>query len=128
MDAVNPYRKHAMIRSPRTVSLALFAAAMMAPTALARPAPTPEVRSIPVDFGDLNLSNAAGLNTLMSRLNRAAIHACGERPIATDEFQRVQFGICFDAAVGNAVADVGNPDLTALWKARNDIASQLANR
>ena len=50
---------------------------------------------------DLDLSTQAGQNTLVSRINAAAIRACGGTP---DWTQREAFRACFKPAFENGIA------------------------
>jgi UrcA family protein len=70
-----------------------------------------EPQSIKVSYADLDLSTQAGATTLYNRIRSAARTVCGydDAPYGHFAFKR-----CFKQAVGDAVAKVNSPQLTAL--------------
>lgn len=75
----------------------------------------PEVPSVAVNYGDLNLDTPAGVSTLYSRLRAAARKACDvreARPLA----EAVEAHSCYRQALGAAVENVKSPSLSALHR------------
>jgi UrcA family protein len=66
-------------------------------------------RSATVSFRDLNLSTIEGATALYLRIKRAANHVCYE-----SEGSEQAFRSCRQAAIGDAVAKVNSPLLTAV--------------
>ena len=69
-------------------------------------------RSIKVGYSDLDLTTQAGADTLYHRIRGAARQVCGYD--GSSFWDQRSFRNCFNGAVGNAVATVNNPLLTAL--------------
>jgi UrcA family protein len=74
-------------------------------------------RSITVKYGDLNLSNPQGANTLYSRIVGAAHEVC-DLPFEGLSF-RAEAQACREKAIADAVMKVGHPELTAVYNAKN---------
>lgn len=74
------------------------------------------VKSQAVSFADLDLSKAAGAQTLYKRIRAAARHVCGPVDQYTNLTSSKSFRKCYDAAIADAVAQVDRPSLTALHK------------
>lgn len=74
----------------------------------------PRVKTTTVSFADLDLSKAAGAQTLYQRIKVAARRVCGPADRYTYGTPSNGFLKCFDAAVADAVAQVDRPSLTAL--------------
>jgi UrcA family protein len=66
-------------------------------------------RSVTVSFRDLNLSTIEGATALYLRIKRAANHVC-----YVPEGWEEAFRSCRQAAIGDAVAKVNSPLLTAV--------------
>jgi UrcA family protein len=77
-------------------------------------APGLEVRSKSVKFADLDLSKSLGIETLLSRIRRAAGDVCSPEPQVNDIGVRKDYNKCVSGAVDGAVAKVNNPRLSAL--------------
>jgi UrcA family protein len=102
-----------------TVSSAAFGIAIAAAscTALAdnsSAASGQEDRSITVSYSDLDLSHAAGAETLYSRLRNAANAVCGPKVDLRKLRERRTRQQCVASALDNAVADVAAPELQEL--------------
>ena len=76
----------------------------------------PRVKSEAVSFADLDLSKAAGAQTLYKRIKAAARHVCGPADRYTYLLPSKAFGKCLETAIADAVAQVDRPSLTALHK------------
>jgi UrcA family protein len=72
------------------------------------------VRTLAVDYSDLDLTDAGGLQTLYSRLERAADRVCGGAPSVRESWARPIYRQCFEQALGDAVLNIGNPTLQAV--------------
>jgi UrcA family protein len=73
----------------------------------------PDVRTIAVRYGDLDLSRDEGVRVLYGRLRAAAANVCGPRTyrdLATLRLWRE----CRDQTLERAVGQIGNPRLAAL--------------
>lgn len=67
-----------------------------------------------VRFGDLNLDHPAGIENLYGRLRRAARAVCG-KPSTIAPTLKARHRECVRSALGNAVAEVNNRQLTAYY-------------
>jgi UrcA family protein len=102
--------KSIRVSSFRAVALILVVGLLGSAPALADPE---GVRSMKVGYGDLDLNTAAGAATLYGRIRGAARQLCGyEGSTFTD---KAIWNSCFKQAVGDAVAKVNSPQLTALY-------------
>lgn len=88
------------------------------PRAFAEPAYEPGT-SIKVKYGDLNLASPEGIEALYTRIEKAARRVCNidNRPSAP--FHLTQWRYCYKTAVVNAVRDVDNQKLTAMYREKN---------
>ncbi|MFZ1992242.1 MAG: UrcA family protein [Alphaproteobacteria bacterium] len=77
-------------------------------------APGTETRSKKISYADLDLSKPAGVKALLTRIQFAAKEVCSPQPLATDMAGRKDYNTCVSHAVDTAVAQVGNPGLTAM--------------
>lgn len=95
--------------------LASTAAAMMAASAV--PALADAIDATPsatVSYSDLNLTNAAGINQLYGRIRVAANKVC--QPFShRAPFAAQQMDTCVDKAMSQAITDVHQPALTAMY-------------
>ena len=96
-------------------SLALIASVGFAGHALAAPPSDPDAISVKVAVGDLNLGAGAGAAVALRRIHNAAGSICGERPYALD-LDRTAYRQCMAATVGQAVASLASPSVTALYE------------
>jgi UrcA family protein len=55
-----------------------------------------------------------GLQTLYSRLERAADRVCGGAPSVRESWARPIYRQCFEQALGDAVLNIGSPTLQAV--------------
>lgn len=89
----------------------------------ARAAPPEDVIkvSVPVPYGDLDISREAGAGTLLARIAKASIPACGNNPLMRagsepNYFYLVQeYRHCRAKAIADAVDSVGSPLLSRLY-------------
>ena len=72
-----------------------------------------EVRSVTVQYGDLNLSNPQGAAALYSRIAWAAHEVCD--PSSFDLASRASARMCVNKAIADAVTRVGHPELIAIY-------------
>jgi UrcA family protein len=98
----------------RSLTLVLVLGLLGATPALAD---TEGVRSMKVSYADLDLNTQAGAATLYGRIRGAARQLCGyEGSTFTD---KAIWSECFKRAVGDAVAKVNSPQLTALYQGKS---------
>ncbi len=72
--------------------------------------------SIKVRYGDLDLFTEPGVTELYQRINRAARKVCNS-DIGSSIPERMRaWRFCVDTAVANAVRDVNNQNLTAMFR------------
>jgi UrcA family protein len=72
---------------------------------------TPEVRSVVVKYGDLNLATQAGVARLHTRLRNAAESVCS--PLDSRILSlRDGYGTCVSDAIARSIAAVGNENLS----------------
>ena len=70
---------------------------------------------IVVSYDDLDLSHAAGAQTLMSRLRTASKQVCGGMPTLADLTMMSRYNVCYNDAMSGAVAQVNSPLVTQLY-------------
>ena len=110
--------------------LAPAAFAVMTATVAAAPAVADGVGNAVSDhvkYGDLDLTHPAGVNELYNRIRLASNSVCAQ--LSGHELVEVQlYNACFTNAMSNAVVDVKQPALTALYleKAGNSHLQRLA--
>jgi UrcA family protein len=75
-----------------------------------------EPAGIRVRYGDLDLATSAGVHTLYARIAGAARTVCGFEGTALIE--QSLWNSCYRAAIGDAVAKVNSPLLTAVQSGR----------
>ena len=73
----------------------------------------PQTASVTVSFADLDLSKAAGAQTLYKRIKAAARQVCGSIDGYT-YMKSQRWRECYQSAIADAVARVDRPSLTAL--------------
>ncbi len=81
-----------------------------------------------VTYGDLNLSNRTGAETLYSRIKFAATRVCGGLPDIREMQERRNFKTCLKTATNDAVQQVDAPLLTALFIEDKKIEYTTASR
>jgi UrcA family protein len=93
---------------------ALFALTLAAP-AMAGPTVT---TSIAVSPAGLDLSTAAGAETMAARLDRAAVRACGASDFSLRDYQQaVRRSACYRDAIGQALVSLNAPAVNAALRA-----------
>lgn len=76
----------------------------------------PKTKAQTVTFADLDLSKAAGAQTLYKRIKGAARHVCGPVDNYTFVTPARAFSQCYAKAIADAVAQIDRPSLTALHR------------
>jgi UrcA family protein len=97
-----------------TVSCALFGLALHAPAAFASLSDNPP--NLAVSYSELDLSSSQDSQILYARIDKAARKVC-EASVSTatsNTLKASRLKKCYTAAVDNAVADVNQPQLSAL--------------
>jgi len=84
---------------------------------LANAAPSDDVASAIVHFADLDLSHSQGVAVLYRRLKGAAESVCAPE-IGRDLRSQTRYKICWQSALGTAVARVDRPTLAAYYRAQ----------
>jgi UrcA family protein len=80
--------------------------------------------SITVRYADLDLSRAAGAQTLYQRINGAARSVCGDQGRRIEE--QHQWKSCYRGAIADAIVKVNSPLLTLLHSGQNGEAPATA--
>jgi UrcA family protein len=116
-----------------TAALAAACLGLMAPVSQAADnAPVIEPAKKIVQYGDLNLSNAAAVQRLYQRIVSAARQVCDERTGPRPIEEQVRTRICIAQSTERAVIAVNNPTLTTLYAEKTGRAATpsvvLANR
>jgi UrcA family protein len=74
-----------------------------------------EVRQQRVSYADLDLRWEADARTLLSRIQGAAKNVCAPLPAPQDLTQQGDYKTCLHDARDGAVAELGNPRVSALY-------------
>jgi UrcA family protein len=112
----------ALSKTARAVALIALATLAPAGTALADPG---EPLTRKVEFGDLNLERPDGIARLYARLEGAAEAVC--HPLNGSSLrERMLWRDCVSDAVGNAVAELDRPALTARHLAKTGTQEQAS--
>jgi UrcA family protein len=126
--------------SPRTNARNAFAAALTAAclglaaavSHAADTSPGVEPAKKVVQYGDLNLSNPAGIERLYQRIVFAAQQVCDDRTGPRPLEEQIRTKICINQSVERAITAVNQPALTMLYAAKTGRApapsAVLANR
>jgi UrcA family protein len=77
--------------------------------------------SAKVKYRDLDLSSADGVRVLYKRIEGAARRVCNEDALQGDPMWHSHWRYCFKTAVANAVKDVNNQWLTAMYQEKNGV-------
>lgn len=109
-------RKHALLR---TALLGITGALSLGAQA-GEPRPPNEVTaSVAVSFADLDITGAAGAQTLYARIRAAASEVCGPEPGVLDLRESADYNACYQQAVAKAVNRVGSDQLHAVHAAQS---------
>ena len=81
--------------------------------------PNEVTTSVRVSYADLDISGAAGAQTLYARIKSAAREACGPEPAVLDLRDAAGYNACYEQAVAKAVHRVGSDRLQALHAAQS---------
>ncbi|MDB5739266.1 MAG: hypothetical protein JWP16_306 [Alphaproteobacteria bacterium] len=99
--------KHTIAAALRFAAFAVLMATPVAAQAAAY--------QVVVHYGDLKLSNAAGAQSLLSRLKAAARQACGGTPVRGELRNMIAYQGCLRGSLDLAVATVAAPEVSALY-------------
>jgi UrcA family protein len=72
--------------------------------------------SIKVKFARADLDTAEGVKSLYRKIEGAARRVCNEDSLPGDPQGRSHWRYCYETAVANAVKDVNNQQLTAMFQ------------
>jgi len=108
---------------PATAAFSL-ALTMLSPVTWCKPPETkPEVVGhVRVELQGLDLQNPADARRLLTRIEKAAYHACGGNPKFTWSYQLMPqrtvevYELCREAAVNQAIEQIGSPQLAQVYK------------
>jgi UrcA family protein len=101
----------------RTGRIAVLTASVLAGAFGVAHAAAPDIPTMVVKYGDLDLSTQDGTRALYKRIAFAAAQVCpavDSRDLARNAHAQV----CRDAAIARAVRDVNSPQLAALYDAK----------
>jgi UrcA family protein len=106
---------------PRLITATFFGALALSCGAVSIAADNSDVPQAVVKYGDLNVSNRQGAATLYSRIAVAAHEVCKSFDVDTnrDLGSRARLNACVHKAIAGAVTKVGQPELFAIYKAKN---------
>ena len=76
----------------------------------------PGRNSVAVSYADLDLTGMAGVETLTFRMKKAADKVCGRMSASTPAMLHKSIRACHATALGNAVASINAPLLTAVYE------------
>jgi UrcA family protein len=114
MNTITPFPRVSAL-----IAAAIVYAAASSFATVCTAADSNEFPSTVVKFADLNLSTPQGATALYSRINWAARDVCKSYDVKTGRFERPSnSNPCVRKAVGDAVAKVGAPQLTAVYNAK----------
>ena len=99
------------------LTLTLAALAFSGLTAVAN-AQSLDVSTRQVSYADLNLSNRAGAEAMLNRIEAAAQQVCGGKPHNGEMQDMTRYRACVSAAEKKAVADLNAPMVTQLYAQR----------
>jgi UrcA family protein len=103
----------------RTILIATFSAALASSlVAVCTAADSTDAPQEAVKYGDLNVSNPQGAAVLYSRIRAAAGRVC-ERHDDRDLAAMQLWNSCVRKAIGDAVAKVNQPALSAIYNTKN---------
>ena len=106
------------VNRPRLITTAIFGALALSCGAASIAADRTDLPQIVVKFGDLNLSNPQGAAVLYGRIRAASRVVCGrfdDRELAA----KMRLDACVRKAISDAVTKVGQPELFAIYNAKN---------
>jgi UrcA family protein len=86
----------------------------------------PHVASVTVSFRDLDIGSPAGAQTLYRRIQGAARQVCG--PKGADLIEQGYWNSCYTKAIGDAVAKVNSPLLTAIHARRPPALTAMVSK
>jgi UrcA family protein len=103
------------------ITTAIFGALAASGSAMCMAADGSDVPQAMVKFGDLNLANSQGAAMLYSRISAAAHEVCKSFDIdGRDLGSRTRQDACVHKAIADAVIKVCQPQLFAIYNAKND--------
>ena len=86
--------------------------------AVAAPAFAGETGGVAVRYDDLNLARHAGAEVLVGRLWQAAKQVCGAQHFPSDLHTQAVVQSCAQVSLSRAVADVGQPVVSEVYRQR----------
>jgi UrcA family protein len=121
MNDLNARTQYSRVKHAAAAALGLATLSLFAISASATAASSSEPQ-VSVEFKDLDLSKPSDAKRLYQRLRLAANEVCIGFAQSTSALRKnTPRARCENAAVANAVEAIGNPNLTALYEAKNDV-------
>ena len=111
---------------PRLIKTVVFGALALSWGSASIAAGDIDVPQVVVKFGDLNLSNPQGAAKLYSRIAAAGNEVCKSLDInSRDLGSRARLHACVHKAIADAVTKVDQPELLAIYNAKNHQARPI---
>jgi len=107
--------------SPRLrglIATAIFSALTSSFTVVCAAADSTDAPSVVVKYGDLKVSSPQGAAALYGRIRVAAQAVCPHLD-HTDLLSKMQLNVCVNKAIADAVTNVDQPALVAVYNAKN---------
>lgn len=104
-------------QSRNRAALAIVALAGMLASGALTAGPKSDIPALAVEYSDLDLATAKGVQALHRRLTTAAKRVCPRTDVVVNALDRVAARECQRQALDRAVNEIGNPDLAALHAA-----------
>jgi UrcA family protein len=102
------------------ITTAIFGALALSCGAVSTAAEIGDLPQVLVKFEDLNLATLQGAGALYGRIAAAADEVCQSHAVdSRDLFAQQQLRACVHKAIADAVIKVGQPQLLAIYNAKN---------
>ena len=110
----------------RLMSLALAAVTLVGAAPVAAQSRDDTV-SVSVRYGDLDISNSAGAEIMLRRIDKAAVQICGGKPDQRLLGERVAFEKCRASTIDRSVAALNAPMVTAAAGRSNRMVAMVGH-
>jgi UrcA family protein len=108
----------------RILAATIFAALTCSIATVSFASDSSDPLQVKVKYGDLNVSSTAGATTLYTRIRVAAEAVC--RPFNNRDFASQKlFAACVHQAMSNAVNEVDQPTLSAIYNAKTGTSKPI---
>ena len=111
----------------RILAATIFAALTCSIATVSFASDSSDPLQVKVKYGDLNVSSTAGATTLYTRIRIAAEAVCHpfQPSNIADLAARSVFAACVHKAMSNAVSDVDQPTLSAIYNAKTGTSKPI---